>query len=74
MDKQGYLVTCYECNAVQIDGKINHYHHCSKWDGVKGRSVPVSSAHFDSLQALADKQLELLKEISEHHLTFGECL
>ena len=23
---------------------------------------------------LADKRLELLKEISEHHLTFGECL
>ena len=65
MDKQGYLVTCYECNAVQIDGKINHYHHCSKWDGVKGRSVPVSSAHFDSLQALADERLVLLKEIAE---------
>jgi len=26
------------------------------------------------LQALADKRLELLKEINEHHLTFGECL
>ena len=25
-------------------------------------------------QSLADKRLELLREISEHHLTFGECL
>ena len=45
MDKQGYMRTCGECNAVDIGGAINHYYHCSQWDGVKGKPVPVSTAH-----------------------------
>ncbi len=44
-DKQGNMRTCGECNAVDIEGAINHYYHCSQWDGIKGKSVLVSSAH-----------------------------
>jgi hypothetical protein len=41
------ILNCDECNAVIIDGVVNHYPYCSQWDGVKGRSVKVSSAHID---------------------------
>ncbi len=51
MDKDGFMRTCGECNAVEISGEINHYHHCSKWDGVKGKSVKVSSAHAEPTPA-----------------------
>ena len=52
------LENCGYCWANAIDGLIQHHENCK----------------IGNLQALADKRLELLKEISEHHLTFGECL
>lgn len=44
------METCKECKAVEIQGKTNHWPHCSEWDGVKGREVKVSSVYFDKYE------------------------
>lgn len=53
-----FLQSCSECGAVTLGRKTNHWYHCSKWDGVKGRVVKVSTVHVDKVkQEKTDKEV-----------------
>ena len=64
------MKNCSECGAVYLGKKINHWEHCSKWDGIKGRVVKVSSAHVDKGDRMEDKVIadelkRLIKRIND---------